>query len=31
MTERNEETARILNADIHSDASESDGTLDKWS
>lgn len=29
--ERNEETARILNADIHSDASESDGTLDKWS
>ena len=29
--ERNEETARILSADIHSDASESDETLDKWS
>ena len=29
--EQNEETARILNADIHSDASESDETLDKWS
>lgn len=28
--ERNEETARILNANIHSDASESDETLDKW-
>lgn len=29
--ERNEETERILNADIHSDPSERDETLDKWS